>query len=85
MNRRNLLESFLAALALGGIFALVGCGKKEAPARMGNQEKLWKLASSPEQIAEPLELPYAKGTEAAFRDSSLAKEDPNFVPKTGGG
>lgn len=85
MNRRNFLESFAAAMALGGIFALVGCGKKEAPVRMGNQEKLWKQATSTEQMAEPLELPYAKDTPSAFRDSSMSKEDPNFVPKTGGG
>ncbi len=85
MNRRNFFEAFAGALALGGLFALVGCGKKEAPARMGNQEKLWKLATGPEQAAEPLELPYAKDTKAAYRESSLAKEDPNFVPKTGGG
>ena len=85
MDRRTFIESFFAALAMGGISILAGCSKKEKPARLGNQEKLWKMASGPEKMEEPLDLAYAKDTPAIYRDASMGKEDPNFKPKIGGG
>ena len=85
MDRRTFIESILAALAVGGISIFSGCGKKENPARLGNQEKLWKMASAPEKMEEPLDLAYAKDTPAMFRDASMGKEDPSFKPKIGGG
>jgi hypothetical protein len=85
MDRRTFIESFIAALALGGISILAACSKKDKSPRLGNQEKLWKMASAPEEIAEPLNLAYAKDTPAIYRDASMGKEDPNFKPKIGGG
>jgi hypothetical protein len=86
MNRRAFIEKVIApALAFGGVLLLAGCGKSPDPPRSGNQEKLWKLATTPEKVEEPLELPYAKDTPAFYRDASLGKVDPSFAPKTGGG
>jgi hypothetical protein len=85
MDRRTFIESIFAALALGGISILAGCSKKENPARLGNEETLWKMASAPEKIEEPLDLAYAGDTPAIFRDASRGKEDPSFKPKIGGG
>ncbi len=86
MNRRAFIEKILApAMALGGVFLLAGCREKPEVPRTGNQEKLWKLATTPEKAEEPLELPYAKDTPAFYRDASLGKVDPSFTPKTGGG
>jgi hypothetical protein len=85
MDRRTFIESIFAALAVGGISILAGCGKKENSPKLGNEEKLWKMASAPEKIEEPLDLTYAKDTPAIYRDASLGKEDPSFKPKIGGG
>jgi hypothetical protein len=85
MDRRTFIESLFAALAVGGISILAGCSKKDNPPRLGNQETLWKMASAPEKIEEPLNLAYAKDTPAVYRDASMGKEDPNFKPKIGGG
>ena len=85
MDRRTFIESIFAALAVGGISILAGCSKKEKPARLGNQEKLWKMAAGPEKMEEPLDLAYTKDTPAIYRDASMGKEDPNFKPKIGGG
>lgn len=85
MNRRTFVESVGAALAWGGIFLLLGCSKKEAPARLGNQQKLWDLATSGKPLEAPLELPYAKDTPAFFRDASLARQDSSFKAKVSGG
>jgi hypothetical protein len=85
MDRRTFIESIFAALAVGGISILAGCSKKEKPARLGNQEKLWKMSSAPGKTEEPLDLVYAKDTPAIYRDASMGKEDPNFKPKIGGG
>lgn len=62
-----------------------GCGKTEKPAGFGNEEKLWQLAAGQGKIEEPLELAYAKKTPALFRDASMGKADPSFVPKISGG
>ena len=86
MNRRAFIERILApALALGGVLFLSGCGKNPEVPQSGNQEKLWKLATTPQRAEEPLELSYAKDTPAFYRDASLGKVDPSFTPKTGGG
>ncbi len=85
MNRRIFLEFVLAILTLAGISSLAGCQKKEIPPRLGNQEKLWQMASASGKTEEPLVPSYAKDTPAFFRDASLGKVDPNFQPKIGGG
>jgi hypothetical protein len=73
------------ALALGGLFLFVGCEAKEKPAAFGNQEKLWQLMSGQQKTEEPIELTYSKETPALYRDASMGKADPNFVPKLTGG
>ncbi len=85
MDRRAFIEKMLAALALGGIFLSAGCQKNEKVARHGNEEKLWNLAIGQEKAEESLDLSYAKDTPAFYRDASLGKIDPSFIPKTGGG
>lgn len=85
MERRTFLQRLFEALALGGLFLLVGCEAKEKPVAFGNQEKLWQLLSGQDKIEEPIELTYAKETPALYRDASMGKADPNFVPKVGGG
>jgi hypothetical protein len=86
MNRRAFIEKIIGpALAIGGVLFLAGCKKNPEVPRSGNQEKLWKLATSPQKPEEPLELSYAKDTPAFYRDASLGKVDPSFAPKTGGG
>jgi hypothetical protein len=85
MERRTLIEKFLSVLALGSLLFFVGCGKKEEPKGFGNQEKLWQLAIGQAKLEEPIELAYSKETPALYRDASMGKADPNFVPKLTGG
>ena len=86
MDRRAFIEKILAALTLGGIFLISGCQREQPnPLRLGNQEKLWRMAAEQGSLEAPLELRYAKDTPAFYRDASLGKEDPNFKPKIGGG
>jgi len=85
MDRRTFIESLFAALAVGGISLLAGCSKKDSSPRLGNQDMLWKMASTPGKIEEPVSLAYTKDTPAVYRDASMGKEDPNFKPKVGGG
>ena len=85
MERRRFIEGLLSALALGGLFLLGGCGKKEKPSVFGNQEKLWQLTTGQQKAEEPVELAYSKNTPALYRDVSMGKADPSFVPKVGGG
>ena len=85
MERRTFIQRLLEALALGGLFFLIGCKGKEKPAAFGNQEKLWNLASGQQKIEESVELAYSKNTPALYRDASMGKADPNFVPKLTGG
>jgi len=85
MDRRTFIESIFAALAVGGISLLAGCSKKGNAPRLGNEDKLWKMASAPEKSEALLDLAYAKDTPAIYRDASMGKEDPSFKPKIGGG
>jgi hypothetical protein len=85
MERRIFIQRLFEGLALGGLLLLVGCKGKEKPAAFGNQEKLWNLVSGQQKIEEPLELAYSKETPALYRDASMGKADPNFVPKLVGG
>jgi hypothetical protein len=85
MERRTFIQRLFEVLALGGLFLLVGCKAKEKPAAFGNQEKLWQLVSGQQNIEEPIELAYSKKTPALYRDASMGKADPNFVPKLTGG
>ncbi len=85
MERRRFIEGLFSALALGGLFLLAGCGKKEKSSGFGNQEKLWQLAAGQKKVEEPVELAYSKSSPALYRDASMGKADPNFVPKITGG
>jgi len=85
MERRTFIQRLFEVLALGGLFLLVGCKVKEKPAAFGNQEKLWQLVSGQQKTEEPTELTYSKETPALYRDASMGKADPNFVPKLTGG
>jgi len=85
MERRTFIQRLFKALALWGLFLLVGCKGKEKPAAFGNQGKLWQLVNEKEKIEEPIELAYSKETPALYRDASMGKADPNFVPRLTGG
>ncbi len=79
------LERLFSALALGSFLLLAGCSKSEKPAGFGNQGKLWQLVTGEAKLEEPVELAHAKETPALYRDASMGKADPSFVPKVGGG
>ena len=85
MDRRAFIERFFPVLALGSILLLGGCQKGEKPSGFGNEERLWQLANGQEKLEEPTELAYAKKTPALYRDASMGKADPSFVPKVSGG
>ena len=85
MQRITFFKNIFSVLALGGLLIFVGCGKQEQPVGFGNQEKLWQLMSEQQKIEEPIELAYSKETPALYRDASMGKVDPNFVPRLTGG
>jgi len=85
MERRAFIQRLLEALALGGLFLLGGCKAKEKSTAFGNQEKLWQLVSGQQKAEESIELAYSKDTPALYRDASMGKADPSFVPKVTGG
>jgi hypothetical protein len=89
MDRRRFLDRFFPFLALGGILLLGTGGCEKYPhkqfGKFGNEEKLWQLAVGQEEWKEPVDLAYAKETPALYRDASMGKADPNFVPKITGG
>lgn len=85
MERRQFIERLFSLLGLAGLLVLAGCGKKEKPMGFGNQEKLWRLAEGQGKLEEPIVLSYSKDTPALFRDASMGKADPSFVPKVAGG
>ena len=89
MDRRRFIDRFFPFLALGSIL-LVGAGGCEKYQhkqfkKFGNQEKLWQLAAGQEKLEEPVDLAYAKDTPILYRDASMGKVDPNFVPRLTGG
>jgi hypothetical protein len=89
MDRRRFIERFFPFLALGGILLLGAGGCEKYPEKQlkkfGNEGKLWQLSAGQEKLEEPLELAYAKDTPVLYRDASMGKADPNFVPKVTGG
>ncbi len=85
MERRKFIQRLFEALTLGGLFLLIGCKQKEKSQAFGNQENLWNLTSGQEKVEEPIELSYWKDTPTLYRDASMGKADPSFVPKIGGG
>jgi len=85
MERRRFIQRIVEAFLLGGFLVFWGCSKKEKPVTFGNQEKLWQLVSGQEKIEEPIEMAHAKETPALYRDASMGKADPSFIPKVGGG
>jgi hypothetical protein len=85
MDRRSFIERCFSVLTLGSLFLLGSCEKQEKSPRFGNEERLWQLANGQEKGEEPVELTYAKKTPALYRDASMGKADPSFVPKVSGG
>ncbi len=85
MIRREVLKRIFLGALLGGILFINGCEKKEKSLGFGNQDKLWNLIITQENIEEPIDLAYSKDTPAFYRDSSFSKGDPSFVPKISGG
>ncbi len=80
-----MIERLLFVLTLGGLLVFTGCGQKEKPSGFGNQEKLWKVVVEEAKQEEPIELAYTKETPVFYRDASMGKVDPSFVPRVGGG
>ena len=85
MERRRFIEGLFSAFTIGSILLLGGCGKTEKSSGFGNQEILWELVAEQKKVEEPLELAYSKNTPALYRDASMGKADPSFIPKVGGG
>jgi len=84
MDKRALIHKFLSLLTLGSIFPLIACRRQEKVKRFGNEGKLWDLASGRGKSAEAIDTNYAQKT-ALFRDASMGKADPTFVPRVSGG
>jgi len=85
MERRAFIEKLLSGMAVGGLLLLGGCGTQEKPSGHGNQGKLWEVVTGQEKAEQPIDLAYAKETPALYRDASMGKADPNFIPRVGGG
>jgi len=85
MDRRAFVERCFSVLTLGSILLLGGCNKEEKIESFGNEGRLWDLASGKEKSEEPVESAYANKTPALYRDASMGKADPSFVPKVSGG
>ena len=85
MEGRTLIERLFTILTIGGLLLLGGCKEEEKPLGFGNQEKLWHLTTAESKMEEPIDLAYAKDTPALYRDASMGKADPSFVPKIVGG
>ena len=85
MERRIFIERLLSALAIGGLLFVAGCGKSDHSPKFGNQEKLWELTTGQGKLEEPVVQAYSKETPALYRDASMGKADPSFVPKVSGG
>ena len=85
MERRQFIERLFSLFGLAGLLVLAGCGRSEKSAVFGNQEKLWQLAEGQGKVEEPIVLSYSKNTPALYRDASMGRADPSFVPKVAGG
>ncbi len=85
MGKRRLIKQLSAILMMGGLLLLGSCKEEEKPLAFGNQERLWQLTTAGSKVEESVDLAYAKGTPALYRDASMGKADPNFVPKVSGG
>ncbi len=85
MGRRGFIQRLFEFFIFGGLLLLGGCKAKEEANTFGNQERLWNLVKGEEKIEEPVEFPFTKETPVFYRDASMGKADPNFVPKIGGG
>jgi len=85
MERKIFIERLLSVLAMVGFLFVAGCGKSDTSPKFGNQEKLWELIAGQGKLEEPVVPPYSKETPALYRDASMGKADPNFVPKVSGG
>jgi hypothetical protein len=85
MERRRLVKGLFTILTIGGLLILGGCKEEEKLLGFGNQGKLWQLTTAESKMEEPIDLTYAKDTPALYRDASMGKADPNFVPKLTGG
>ena len=85
MERRRFIEKLFSVFALGSLLLLIGCEKEKKPTGFGNQEKLWRIVNGQEKFEEPIDLAYSKETPALYRDASMGKVDPNFVPRLTGG
>lgn len=85
MGRRKFIQKLVEGCLIGGLFLLAGCKAKEEAKTFGNQERLWKLVKGEERIEEPVEFPLTRETPVLYRDASMGKADPSFVPRVGGG
>jgi hypothetical protein len=85
MERRTFIERFLTGLVIGGLLFAGACAKSDSPPRVGNQESLWLLSMGQGKLEEPVVPSYSKDTPALYRDASMGKADPSFVPKVSGG
>jgi len=84
MDRRTLIQKFLSVLTLGSVFLLIACKRREKVKHFGNEGKLWDLASGRRKSAEAIEINDTHKA-ALFRDASMGKADPSFVPRVSGG
>ncbi len=85
MERRRFIERLLAGLAFGGLLLAAGCEKRDPSPRIGNQDSLWLLSMGQGKSEEPVVPSYSKDTPALYRDATMGKADPSFVPKVSGG
>ena len=85
MEGKTFVERLLTALAVGGLLLAAGCGKSDPSPKFGNQESLWLLSMGQGKSEEPVVPTYSKDTPALYRDASMGKADPSFVPKVSGG
>lgn len=85
MERRRLIQKLFEVFSLAVILLLTGCKPKDEGKTFGNQERLWNLIRGEGSIEEPVEFPFTKNTPAIYRDASMGKVDPSFIPKVGGG
>ncbi len=81
MERRGFVKLSIAGLLACAVPVLASCAKKESASKLSNQEKNWSVATSSEEVKEPIDLAYAKSTPAFSRTPLLAKKIPISSPK----